>query len=521
MVKSAEVKQEAASKRAPGSLAELFYNWRYFFLLLGLIGLVVLFYAEENWRGEWLWMKYQRQQEANGDTLKPSAFIPPPILDEENFTMAPSLNLYLRGQTFATKYDAAASNVKGQKGSFSNSWVKAKTDLRVWHAAFLLGTNQSARNDRLMVNTNETIQTAAESVLASLAEADRAIAGLRIASQRPRSRFSLNYGQNDPASILLPHLAPLRHFCQVLQLRASAELVLGRTAEAADEIKLMLYLANACRDEPILVSQLVRVAQLNLALQPLAEGMNHWSDPQLQEFQGQLRQFDFCADAQRTLQAERVFFGGQMIEYFRHASDKLQMMNNFGNQTGGYEIVGGLMAIAPNGWFSFEHMNYCRTFAEALLPVVNVAEHRVSPTACKRGEVQISKTMAHSPLALYLRHKFFCGMLMPSLSRAVWRMGLGQTAAEEASVACALERFRLAHGQYPDSLDSLAPGFIEKLPHDIINGQPLKYRRTDDGKYVLYSVGWNEKDDGGLVEVNKSGEGLDLQAGDWVWRPVE
>jgi hypothetical protein len=128
--------------------------------------------------------------------------------------------------------------------------------------------------------------------------------------------------------------------------------------------------------------------------------------------------------------------------------------------------------------------------------------------------------MAHSPLALYLRHKFFCGILMPALSKAVWRMGLGQTAAEEASVICALQRYRLAHGQFPDSLDVLAPAFIQKVPHDIISGQPLKYHGTEDGKYVLYSVGWNEKDDGGTVEVNKSGEGLDLQAGDWVWRPL-
>jgi hypothetical protein len=120
MLKSPEVNQESAPKRPPGSVAELLHNWRFFFLFLALIGLVVLFFAEENWRGEWAWRKYQRQQEAKGDALKPATFIPPPILDEENFTMAPSLNLLLRGQTFASKYDAAASNVKSQKHSLSN-----------------------------------------------------------------------------------------------------------------------------------------------------------------------------------------------------------------------------------------------------------------------------------------------------------------------------------------------------------------------------------------------------------------
>ena len=86
-----------------------------------------------------------------------------------------------------------------------------------------------------------------------------------------------------------------------------------------------------------------------------------------------------------------------------------------------------------------------------------------------------------------------------------------------ARIACALERFRLARGEYPASLDVLAPQFITKLPHDIIGGQPLKYRRSDDGQFVLYSVGWNEKDDGGQVELTESGR-VDMDKGDWVWR---
>ncbi len=66
-------------------------------------------------------------------------------------------------------------------------------------------------------------------------------------------------------------------------------------------------------------------------------------------------------------------------------------------------------------------------------------------------------------------------------------------------IACALERYHLAHGEYPETLDALMPQFMEKMPHDIIGGQPLHYRRTDDGKFLLYSVGWNETDDGGQV----------------------
>jgi hypothetical protein len=80
-------------------------------------------------------------------------------------------------------------------------------------------------------------------------------------------------------------------------------------------------------------------------------------------------------------------------------------------------------------------------------------------------------------------------------------------------MACALERYRLANGQFPETLESLTPRFISHPPHDVITGQPYKYRRADDGQFILYSIGWNEKDDGGAP-----GKALfDQTQGDWVW----
>ena len=73
-------------------------------------------------------------------------------------------------------------------------------------------------------------------------------------------------------------------------------------------------------------------------------------------------------------------------------------------------------------------------------------------------------------------------------------------------------------GACPETLDALAPRFIAALPPDVVGGQSLKYRRTDDGRFVLYSVGRNGTDDGGKVVLKeKSKSYLDLDQGDWVW----
>ena len=115
-------------------------------------------------------------------------------------------------------------------------------------------------------------------------------------------------------------------------------------------------------------------------------------------------------------------------------------------------------------------------------------------------------------------YNLFGAMLLPALQKCAEKAARIQAYCDLARVACALERHRLAHGQFPEALDTLTPKFIEKLPHDVINGQPLKYRRAGEGSFILYSVGWNETDDGGVVGQTKDGKNVDLQKGDWVWR---
>jgi len=96
-----------------------------------------------------------------------------------------------------------------------------------------------------------------------------------------------------------------------------------------------------------------------------------------------------------------------------------------------------------------------------------------------------------------------------------------QTCVDAARVACALERYRVVNGQLPENLEVLVPRYINKIPNDVIDGQPLRYRLESDGNYVIYSVGWNKTDDGGVRGRRPLGPNgpfvPDLEQGDWVW----
>ena len=107
---------------------------------------------------------------------------------------------------------------------------------------------------------------------------------------------------------------------------------------------------------------------------------------------------------------------------------------------------------------------------------------------------------------------------VPNFTKAFQTTAHYQTLINETQIACALERYRLAHGEYPQTLNALVPQFIQILPHDLIGSQPLHYRRTSDGKFLLYSVGWNETDDGGVPSPHDTyGSITNYSTDDFVW----
>jgi hypothetical protein len=60
----------------------------------------------------------------------------------------------------------------------------------------------------------------------------------------------------------------------------------------------------------------------------------------------------------------------------------------------------------------------------------------------------------------------------------------------------ALQGHRAEHGEFPDDLADLVPGYLSAVPKDPFSNKPFIYRRQPTG-YLLYSVGPDGKDDGG------------------------
>jgi hypothetical protein len=170
----------------------------------------------------------------------------------------------------------------------------------------------------------------------------------------------------------------------------------------------------------------------------------------------------------------------------------------------------------PGGWFYQSALKNGRAFIQ-YLPAVNHKTKTISPALIRQADAAANNAVSFFDPLDSLNKMFNADFLF--MGNFLKEIAAGQSSVDLARGAIALERYRLAHGEFPESLDNLAPQFMEKIPHDIIGGGPLHYRRTNDGQFVLYSVGWNETDDGGVVVFAKgSTPSVDINQGDWVWR---
>ena len=490
-----------------------------FAVLCTLIG---LFYAEEDWRGWHAWQKFKHEWEAKGERFDRASVVPSPVPDDQNFALTPivvssySYILDKNGHQIRPQLTNVVNRLRMAVAHNNNSptngvgnWEKSTaTDLKVLQQYYRA---LAAKTNEFPVPAQP--QSPAADVLLALSKYDSAIEELRQASLLPYSRFPLEYDKDNPAAILLPHLNALRGCARVLQLRAIAELQNGQSDKALDDMKLMFRLAESVRTEPILISHLVRIAILDITMQPVWEGLaeHKWSDTQLVELDRELAKFDFLADYRLSMRGELVLLQGGVIDWLRRLPEELP--NISGDMSSGADpSLRILCRLIPSGWFYQNQLRCARPMVELYLPVADLNQGIISPAVARRGVAGVEADARHTT-----PYNIIEKMMLPALGAATRKFACGQSFVDLARVAIALERYRLAHGVFPESLDALAPQFIAKLPHDIINGQPLHYRRTAGGQFVLYSVGWNETDDGGVVAL-RTGRNIDFEKGDWVWQ---
>lgn len=480
------------------------------FAIAALATLVALAYAIESYRGKRAWARCRAELEARGEVFDWSQLAPKPVPDADNFAMTPLLAPFCdyrvdpKTQAASLRDTNACERVKslfhwaaGLEAADGNWRLAEAADLAAWQTMLRNATNADDPVPRALAS--QPPGTPAADVLFLLDQNRVEIGEIRAAARRPHVNFKIRY--QDGISVLLPHLSLMKGLARPFRVGALAHLAAGDPAAAAADLQVMFALGEKCGSEPLLIAGLVRLAMIDWALQPLWEGLvrHQWREADLAGFETTLRTVNVVREMQRVLRGERTY----CLTAFANAA---------GGGPPGEMTAPEFRALRayPSGWLAQNQVNIARVF-QRLIEMLDPEglEVRLDPEALRQIE---QDTKRKTP------YNIFAALLVPAVVPVVERTAAHQANVTLARVAVALERHRLAHGRFPESLTELAPAYLEAIPPDPVNGQPLVYRIATPDRYTLYSVGLDRKDDGGQVAKDSKGRTTLRKAdGDWVW----
>lgn len=325
---------------------------------------------------------------------------------------------------------------------------------------------------------------------------------VRESLKRPYAVLPGDYSR--PYSVPIENFVTMRTVAQTLAQRAQCDFLLGHPDEALREISLIHDLCRILERPPtgrptVLVDAMINVAIHGLYVSTIADGfrLQSWQEPQLIALQKQLQTIHLPAQVVKGFECEMA-----ATSYDLQTAKPAELRRLFASHLDYW-----LLYYAPRGWL-YQNIVVAAKLEQKPLATFDLPDDLIRPEPAERQAKEVDMATDHFSL-----WNFWARVAVPNTAKAARTAAYHQTMVNEAQIVCALERYHLTHGEYPAALASLVPQFMEQLPHDLIGGQPLHYRRTEDGKFLLYSIGWNETDDGGVP-----GTLSDVKKGDWVWQ---
>lgn len=322
------------------------------------------------------------------------------------------------------------------------------------------------------------------SVKAYLATNQPALQMLHQAAQLTESRYpiDLTLGPNT----LLPNLAQLKGLVQLLRLEAAEQSLAGNVAAAVEALHTSFAVSRSLRMEPLLISDLVRIACVAITLNPLEWVLN---DHPLTHEQLQLLSRD-VADADET--GPRALFRGLVGE----RAEGLSIYDLSFGQIEALSSSGGTMSsesALKNLGYNFYRVSGMQQrdlalYLEMTGGFVNSARLEFPEMLREADRIEAEMSARFSQglgrLAVIAR------MLLPALSKAAQKEAALSARLRCAEIALAVERFRLDHGdKLPETTAQLAPDYLHKVPVDPFDGGAFAYDRLEGKGYRVISRG--------------------------------
>ncbi|MFN0022194.1 MAG: hypothetical protein ACKVP0_28425 [Pirellulaceae bacterium] len=280
---------------------------------------------------------------------------------------------------------------------------------------------------------------------------------------------------------LLPNTQQIREGARALSLQFHVHRHKGEIAEAVNCIIAHLALSRALDGEPIMVSQLVRIAVVGMAIREIGQLMQEAqvSDADLRRLQAQLRKIDSKQGLKNALVGERAISYTVCLDP-KQFSDVQEIRPGLGRE---------IMQRQPQRVFDAAKM------LELNLRISEGADESLFKAweEAQAAEDDIHKIAGNMIGKFYYMYTL---LLSPAYTSGVGAFARNAAERDSADSAVAAELYRRKNGKWPARLDDLVPEFLPAVPIDPFTNRPL-ILKSDGRSCRIYSVGNDSTDQGG------------------------
>jgi hypothetical protein len=354
--------------------------------------------------------------------------------------------------------------------------------------------------------SEETVATVRQMV----DQCEEALALVRQAAHMERCRFDPKWGW--PPMTPFYHYGMVRAAARALCWSAALKLHDRNGDGALDEAHAAFLTSRAVAEEGTVMGLLVKQAVVNMGLQ-VAQSVVDQTEPAPDMLRA------FLADIKET----RAMLRPQLVDAFK--GERVTALANLAAISGMEDLLPAASRraappIPTHRFFAWLGQPFGRNMVMGYLDSIprmlkiGRADYMEAQPLIDALQSDASEWRTH-----YLRNRYrvLVAMVVPAWVRMKQDETKGEAALAVAELAFALKLHKADHGEYPESLDVLSPAFLPVIPADPCTGKPLVYVRQGEG-FLVYSVGLNGKDDGGLKETEKDGEKLNPSTDDIAWR---
>ncbi|MDB6174590.1 MAG: hypothetical protein JWL59_3901 [Chthoniobacteraceae bacterium] len=456
----------------------------------------------ENWRGEKVWTAYRARAARDGTKLDLAAFLQAPLRDVENFTAHPLFNeIFEKPKAAMLAKAQLALPAERKPATFLGGFPgQGFVDLTVWRDYFV--------HSKFLADPGPT---AAGDVLLALERFSPLLDSLHKAGLQPTGQFPVPWNRGFEAE--LSHLGIFQNATTLRALRLSARLNKRESAAAYEEWHDILRMYRAIQNEPSLIAGLVRISFLSQLCSAVRIGLKDeaWDSVELGKMAADLAALNVLEDYTFAVQSERALLNQHLDQigaapfWQRHKLIKSTSEDILGIGPDALPFEPWLERWMPAGWHRQNQLaaNHC---IDTQLARVDLPAQRFDLS---------DESPASSDWLLQRNPRRFCFGFLRSANvygGIEKRYVSTWTVVQLARIAIALEQFRSAH-EYPETLEALVPSYLPSLPRELFADLPFLYRKTEDGRFFLYSRALNQKDDGGSSDLKKTV----TQQSDWVW----